>query len=185
MSSNNDGARAAPLSSGTATAGTASPPAVRNNNNNNRRGIRHNNNNPNRRNVSSFEGRERSLKGFIYDFTGERNPEQWIKTTKEIVTYVGRTYNKFTTEFTEAVRDLTLADPVQPQAPDPTDVIAFEIWKIEIKEYRTKAQEYDNFRAGLYNLVLGQCSEALEDRLKSHQDFHAAAHDGIALLKII
>jgi hypothetical protein len=39
----------------------------------------------------------------VYDYTGERNPEQWIRTTKEIATYVGRTYKKYTAEFTEAV----------------------------------------------------------------------------------
>ena len=32
-----------------------------------------------------FEGRVPSLKGFIYDATGEQNPDQYIKTTKEII----------------------------------------------------------------------------------------------------
>ena len=50
-----------------------------------------------------FEGRETTLKGHVYDYTGERNPEQWIRNTKEISTYVGRTYNKYTAEFTEAI----------------------------------------------------------------------------------
>jgi hypothetical protein len=53
--------------------------------------------NNNSRNVQTrFERREPSLQGFIYDATGERNPYQYIKTTKEIVNYVGRTYTKFT-----------------------------------------------------------------------------------------
>jgi hypothetical protein len=55
---------------------------------------------------TQFEGREPSLKGFIYDSTGERSPDQYIKTTKEIINYVGRTYTKYTAEFTQAVRDL-------------------------------------------------------------------------------
>jgi hypothetical protein len=46
-------------------------------------------------------------------------------------------------------------------------------------------QHYANFRAGLYNVVLGQCTEALEERLKSHQDFPSAHNDGVALLQII
>jgi len=74
---------------------------------------------------------------------------------------------------------------VEPTNPDPTNPIAFELWKLEIKEYRTKAQEYNNFRASLYSLVLGQCSEALEDRLRSHQNFPATDQDGIALMMII
>ena len=47
-----------------------------------------------------FEVREPTLKGYVYDYTGERNPEQWIRTTEEIATYVGRTYKKYTSEFT-------------------------------------------------------------------------------------
>jgi hypothetical protein len=132
-----------------------------------------------------FEGREPSLKGYIYDSTGERNPDQYIKTTKEITNYVGRTYTKYTAEFTQAVRDLELDDPTAPADPDPTNPIAFEMWKLELKEHKVKEQEYANFRAGLYNVVLGQCTEALQDKLKSHTDYPNAYQDGIALLTII
>jgi hypothetical protein len=54
----------------------------------NRRG---NYRNPNQRgyHTTRFEGREPSLKGHVYDWTGERNPDQFIKTTKEITNYVG------------------------------------------------------------------------------------------------
>ena len=48
-----------------------------------------------------------------------------------------------------------------------------------------KLQEYTNFRSGLYNLVMGQCSEALKERLKSHEDFMDANQNGIALLVLI
>ena len=134
---------------------------------------------------SRFEGREPSLKGFVYDYTGERTPDQYIKTTKEIVNYVGRTYTKYTLDFTEVVNKLELVDPIPPQPPLAQDIVAFEIWKLDIKEHRNKAQEYKNFRAGLYNVVLGQCTEALQDRLKSHEGFAAASQNGIALLIII
>jgi hypothetical protein len=51
------------------------------------------NNRPNNRPSSSaagwsqmkFEGREPSLKGFIYDWTRERSADQYIKTTKEVI----------------------------------------------------------------------------------------------------
>jgi hypothetical protein len=121
----------------------------------------------------------------VYDYTGKRNPEQWIRTTKEIATYVGRTYKKYTAEFTEAVRTLVLDDPIELGAPDPTDVAEFEVWKLDIRDHRAKAQEYENFRAGFYTLVLGQCSEAMEDRLRSHVKFDNANLDGTSLLIII
>ena len=112
-------------------------------------------------------------------------PDQFIKTTKEIKNYVGRTYQKYTADFIQAVEDLTLVDPVAPANPDPNNTLAVELWKLEIKEHRDRVHHYDDFRAGLYNVVLGQCTDALEDRLKSHPDFPAAANNGIALLVII
>ena len=36
-----------------------------------------------------FEGREPRLQGHIYDWTGERSPERYIRTTRKVSTYVG------------------------------------------------------------------------------------------------
>ena len=80
---------------------------------------------------------------------------------------------------------LDLADPVEPPAPDPGNQVAFEQWKYIYKEYMTKIQEYTNFCSGLYNLVMGQCTEALQEHLKSHEDFVGANQNGIALLILI
>ena len=99
----------------------------------NRRNFRRgtNNNNLQQQNWSNrgsslrFEGREPSLKGHIYDFTGERNPDQWIRTTCEIKSYVGRTYSKFTDAFTKAIDELVLDDPVLPNNSNPSDQILF------------------------------------------------------------
>ena len=49
----------------------------------------------------------------------------------------------------------------------------------------TKVQEYMNFCLGLYNLVMGQCTEALKEHLKSHKDFVGANQNGIALFILI
>jgi hypothetical protein len=54
-------------------------------------------------------------------------------------------YMKYTVEFTQAVRDLELMVPTPPVDPDPMNMIAFEMWKLEIKEFRVKEQEYSNF----------------------------------------
>ena len=48
-----------------------------------------------------------------------------------------------------------------------------------------KVQEYTNFRSGLYNLVMGQCTKALKEHLKSHEDFVGANQNGITLLILI
>ena len=140
---------------------------------------------PQRGRQPRFEGREPRLQGHIYDWTGERTPEQYIRTTREISTYVGVVYTKYTADFTTAVETFELNDPEEPPAPDPANLVAFEQWKYVYKEYMNKVQEYTNFRSGLYNLVMGQCTEALKERLKSHEDFIGASQNGISLLILI
>ena len=54
---------------------------------------------------------------------------------KEIINYIGRTYTKYTAEFTQAVRDLELNTPTAPEKPDLGDALAFEVWKLDIKEH--------------------------------------------------
>jgi hypothetical protein len=94
-------------------------------------------------------------------------------------------YTKFTGDLIQAVEDLNLDNPQAPIDQDLANQLAVEIWKMELKEHREKVQHYENFRAGLYNVVLGQCTEALEERLKSHEDFPPAHNNGLALLIII
>ena len=77
---------------------------------------------------------------------------------------------------------LFLHDLVAHSVPKPGKQVNFELWKLDMKEFWTKLQEYGNLCAGLHSLVLGQCTESLQDHLKSHQDFPAANKDGIALL---
>ena len=49
----------------------------------------------------------------------------------------------------------------------------------------TKVQECTNFRLGLYKLVMDQCTEALKERLKSHEDFIGVNQNSITLLILI
>jgi hypothetical protein len=75
---------------------------------------------------TKFEGREPELKGFIYDVTEDKTPGQYIQTTKEIVIFVGRRYNSYTTELVQAVEQLKLADPTAPPDPDPANLLQLE-----------------------------------------------------------
>ena len=82
------------------------------------RGRRNNNGGHGSQGPKQFEGSEPTLKGHIYDFTGERNPDQFIKTTREIKLYAGRTYKKFTQELVKAVETLELEEPTAPVIPE-------------------------------------------------------------------
>ena len=152
----------------------------------NNRGRRNNNGGHGSQGSKQFEGSEPTLKGHIYDYTGERNPDQFIKTTREIKLYAGRTYKKFTQELVKAMETLKLEEPTAPDIPEGIpDMYALEFWRMDLKKYSEKEAEYASFRAGLYTVVFGQCTDQLKDKLKAHPDFASADQDGIALLKII
>ena len=71
------------------------------------------------------------------------------------------------------MKKLQLTDPPPAAVPDPAYLIEFELWKLAIKEHQHKVQEYQNFHARLYNIVLGQCTKVPEARLRSHQDWES------------
>ena len=89
----------------------------------NNRGRRNNNSFKNYESTNLFEGSEPTLKGHIYDFTGERNPDQFIKTTRQIKLYVGRTFTKYPGEFTQAIDDLYLEEPQAPICPENAGIV--------------------------------------------------------------
>ena len=65
------------------------------------------------------------------------------------------------------------------------DMYALEYWRMDLKKYSEREAKYTSFRAGLYTMVFGQCTELLKDKFKVHPDFAGADQDCIALLKII
>ena len=125
------------------------------------------------------------MNGHVFDYTRERMREKYIRVMKELVAHVALAYKEYTTELKEGLENLVLVDPTALDNPPEGNQVAFEIWKMDIKEYREKLKVFANFRAGLYSLVLGQCTNALQEHLKSHHDYQTANQDWIALLVII
>ena len=57
---------------------------------------------------------------------------------KELLTHVGLTYKDYTTELKEGLENLSLVDPTAPDNPAEGNQVAFEIWKMDVKEYHEK-----------------------------------------------
>ena len=116
----------------------------------NRRGNNNSNSNDDSRSslggrssYTKFDGREPTLKGHVYDLSTEKNNEQYVKTTKEVMNWVGREYTKHTGELVQAVSTLQLAAPVAPANPPANDAVAFELWKIEVKRHADRIEAHE------------------------------------------
>ena len=70
----------------------------------------------------------------VFNYTGERIPEKYIRMIKELLAHVGLTYKEYTTELKEGLESLMLADPIESDNPPERNQVAFELWKMDIKE---------------------------------------------------
>ena len=84
---------------------------------------------------NQFTGRESAMNGHVFDYTGERTPEKYIRTMKELLAHVGLTYKEYTTELKEGLENLMLMDPIKPDYPPEDNQVAFELWRMDLKEY--------------------------------------------------
>ena len=126
------------------------------------------------------------MHGHSYDLRSDHNSDQYINTTKELQLLVGRTNKKYTADLVRSIETLTLDTPTQPPPPaDATDRVASILWRKELDTFCEKTQIYADFKAYVYNVVFGQCTDALQNRLRSHARFTDAQQDGLALLAII
>lgn len=127
------------------------------------------------------------LKGHIYDASGARQSDQFIKTTKEIAEFVGRTY-KYGGDIRLSVETLTI--PIMTPTLDYEEGAgrtAIRIWEKSVDEHvRRMSQPTENIKT-LYSLVWGQCNDVVRQKAESHDLFAAtsATGDGLALLTIL
>ena len=134
-----------------------------------------------------FVGRTTDLNGHIYDCSDIRQADQFIKTTKEIAEYIGRTY-KFAGDIRSAILAQELPILLEPEEPqDENNRIAFKRWELAEQLYSRQKTALTENNKTLFSLVWGQCSDAMQQKLESHDEFAALSidSDGIGLLQLI
>jgi hypothetical protein len=131
-----------------------------------------------------FEGKCSDLKGYIYDCSDARQSDQFMKTTREIAEYVGRTY-KYGSDARLAVE--TLAMPVIKTPEDPPDNASrseTRIWEKLIDEHVKRITYLNENMKTLYSLVWGQCTDIMRQKVEANDSFGhiSATGDGLGLL---
>ena len=116
----------------------------------------------------------------------------YMKTSKEIKLYVGRTYkNSF--DITSAMDALvipTLQEPPEPKGTggNPASKGALRIWDKQLDLHAKREYDLAGNVQSLYSLVWGQCSETMQGKVEAVPEFANLAqpmNDGIELLIII
>jgi hypothetical protein len=169
--------------------GGTSPPNNNNNNNNNsenqqsrrQRGHRGQSNRDTR-----FQGNNEELKGIVYDISSHEM-DSFRQTTIDIAEYIGRKFDN-AGEFRLGMPELELPPLVEPALPtDTTNIVDMELWKLAIREHVKKNERRQTNSDRAYALVLGQCSQALRNRLEADTEWdHVNTSSNlIGLLKLI
>jgi hypothetical protein len=127
------------------------------------------------------------LKGHIYDCSDARQSDIFVKTTKEITEYVGRTFKKGS-DTRLAIENLTMPVLALPVAPaDEKDKTLNKIWDKEIDKYvKRKTQLAGNMQT-VYSLVWRQCTDVMRQKVEVLSVYETLTlnGDGLALLKAI
>jgi hypothetical protein len=133
---------------------------------------------------TKFEGRCDDLKSHVYDFGEHKSADLFIVTTKEIANHVGQTY-KCGGDLAEAIINLETPTKMEPTDPvNPDNKVAMKKWEREHDEYRKWNVAMTESIKTLYNLMWGQCSETMQEKLESLDDYNdiRSSSDGIGLL---
>ena len=158
-----------------------------NNNNNNSNKRRHNKHSGRSAGQDNrgFQGKCADLKSAVYDVTAGR--DTFTKTTRDIAEYIGREYED-AGEFRIGMVDLELPPIVAPAEPDDANnMLQLERWKIQTRLYEKKTETRRKNSGRAYPLILGQCSQALRNRMEADVTWNNINEnsDVIALLQLI
>jgi hypothetical protein len=134
-----------------------------------------------------FEGKCEELKGDIYDCSDPRQSDTFVKTTKEIAEYVGRTF-KYGSDARLAVENLSM--PVMTEPNDPADTASktqVRIWGKKVDKYVKRETYLSENMKTMYSLVWGQCTDVMRQKVETISNFELISGngDGLALLQAI
>ena len=111
---------------------------------------------------------EPTLKVKVFDFCVEPQAKQYFDNVEAVMRYIGTNHKHWTTDLVRLVEmlQLDIPAPIKDLAEGAT-VVEVEHWKMAYKKNVKQVEVYQNFLAGLFSLLLGQCTKELKDKLRA------------------
>lgn len=150
---------------------------------------------PSRQPVAKFKGNCTDLSGYIFDCSDYKQADTFVNTLKRISEYVGAEYKHGGDIRSSIINEakLTVPVPASPTAPvnadalTPEEEVASIIFKGELAEYIKRKSMLDDNVQKAYSLVIGQCTDLLQSKLKQQANWTTLSQeqDAIALISLI
>ena len=126
-----------------------------------------------------------SLKKWVYAISDVgKQADGYTKTTKAIADYAGRVYGHEMKQLILLGKEAELVEPVYPSSGSEGDKA---IWSKRYDQYLRKKDRYDDHRAKVFTIIMGQCDKPMQNRVESMSAYEAAMSDNdvVALLRVI
>ena len=190
MSENKEGSDSEKPSSG--AQGKETSPYKKGNNKKNRNG-RYNNksskSNMSQRTLNGFKGATSGLNGNVFQTHSENpKPNQFQRTIEEFLVYSSKEYKDVADHLTVLFTELKTPMPTKPTAlDDKASDIDKEGLKEDIKYWRKEERHLKNTLRSIFNVIWGQCSPLMQNKLEGIETYEVMKGDGDAasLLKAI
>ena len=135
--------------------------------------------------VYNFKGECPDMDGCVFQVNGEKRKKgQFRETMEKLRVYSAIHHKKHSKMLTVLFNDLAEPRPERPVTPTKTAITGDdrktemkvadfdkEVYKAEIKCYASEKRELDQTLASLYELVWGQCSKLMHQRVEQTKDY--------------
>ena len=141
-----------------------------------------------------FKGNEDKLAGHIFDCSDYRQADTFVNTHKRIADYVGAEYREGGDIRSSLIHEakIQIPIPLNPPVADPAnptsdEQVAKMIFKGELDTYVKRKSILNQNIQKTYALVIGQCTDLLQSKLKQQTKWLSISQDqdAIALLSLI
>ena len=147
---------------------------------------------PSRQPIAKFRGNCTDLSGYIFDCSDYKQADTFVNTLKHISEeYVGAKYKNGGDIRSSIINEAKLTIPIlaSPQTPvdAPVEEVAKMIFKGELDEYIKRKSMLDDNIQKANSLVIGQCTDLLQSKLKQQANWSTISQDqdAIALICLI
>jgi hypothetical protein len=133
-------------------------------------------------------GATRELGEHTYVLNKKVQAEQYIRTTEKIAQYAGLHIGKEMRYVVMYHKEYTITEPPYPEKEEiKASPGRMEKYKVELSAYQKRMDKYDDDKAQLYIVILGQCTEKVKLKLKADPKFEDLEkdYDVVGFLKLL
>ena len=112
------------------------------------------------------------MNGHVFQLQAERKQKgQFQESLEQLHVYASSTYKEDMRNFKVFFTKLEYPTILQPEAPKKSNILEDALFREEIKQYNKAKKNLESTLTSLYNVVWGQCSKLLQNKLRANSKF--------------